>query len=124
MDVARIGFHFTPSDEELFQILGMKLRGEYEGGGVTEVDPYEKEPWLVFDKNEPTTFYVFTSLKKKSRSRMERKVGCGTWKMERSVEVVDWEENVIGFKKMLTFEEKKKNTENGRWIMHEYSLRD
>ncbi|XP_021911077.1 NAC domain-containing protein 55-like, partial [Carica papaya] len=124
MDVERIGFHFTPSDEELFQILAMELRGEYEVGAVIEADPYEKEPWLVFDKNEPTTFYVFTSLKKKSRSRMERKVGCGTWKMERSAEVVDWEENVIGFKKMLTFEEKKKNTENGRWIMHEYSLRD
>ncbi|XP_021887288.1 NAC domain-containing protein 19-like [Carica papaya] len=112
-----IGYHFTPSDEELLQILAIKLRGGYEilgGHAMKEIDVYQKEPWLVFDKDESEPFYVFTSLKKKSssRSRMDRKVGSGTWRMERSIDVVDQGDKVVGYKKMLTFEEEKKKKKN------------
>ncbi|XP_021892347.1 NAC domain-containing protein 91-like isoform X2 [Carica papaya] len=109
-----IGYRFTPSDEELLQILAIKLRGEYEilgGHAVKEIDVYQKEPWLVFDKDESEPFYV---KKNSSKSRMDRKFASGTWRMERSIDVVDQGDKVVGYKKMLTFEEKKKkkNSEN------------
>jgi hypothetical protein len=82
-----VGFRFAPDDEELLvDFLQKKVRGEpLPHDWVVEYDIYgDKEPWMIFDKTLKQIFFVFTKLKKKSKSRMDRVVGSGTWKIERT----------------------------------------
>jgi hypothetical protein len=52
-------------------------------------------------------FFVFSKLKKKSKSRKDRIVGCRNWKIERSEEIRDRDNKLIGFKKSFVFQYKK-----------------
>jgi hypothetical protein len=88
MEQMPVGFHFFPTEEELvFYYLQRKVNGEpLPPCVVVDCEIYgEKEPWNIFDHNSKESFYVFTKLKKKGKAgRVERAVGCGTWKGERS----------------------------------------
>ncbi|XP_059447597.1 NAC domain-containing protein 19-like [Corylus avellana] len=125
-----VGFRFLPKDEELLvDFLQKKVKGEpLPHDWVVECDIYgDKEPWMIFDKTLKQLFFVFTKLKKKSKSRMQRIVGSGTWKIEHTEAIHDSENKLIGFKKSFVFEYKKNKAKvvgNGHWIMHEFSLRD
>lgn len=126
-----VGFRFVPEDEELLvEFLLKKVKGEpLPHNLVGEYDIYgNEEPWRIFDKSSKQHFFVFTKLKKKSKSRMERAVGCGTWKIERTEAIRDGTNKVIGFKKSFVFEyknkDKAKGVDKGHWIMHEFSLQD
>jgi hypothetical protein len=125
------GFRFLPTVEEIFMFLRMKAKGEpLPHDEVGESDIYgNREPWVLFDPTVKKQFFVFTKLKKKSKSRMDRVAGCGTWKIEHTQEVRDHKTNkVIGLEKSFVFKytkNKAKGTDrNGHWIMKEFSLRD
>ncbi|XP_062169170.1 NAC transcription factor 32-like [Alnus glutinosa] len=120
-----VGFRFHPTDEELvFYYLERRVNGEpLPPNVVTDCEMYgDKEPWKIFDKDSNERFYVFTKLKRRSRGRIERAVGCGTWKGQNKKKIMDGDKHV-GYKKMLVFEAKEQEgTANGHWIMHEFSL--
>jgi hypothetical protein len=125
------GFRFLPTVEEIFMFLRMKAKGEpLPHDEVGESDIYgNREPWVLFDPTVKKQFFVFTKLKKKSKSRMDRVAGCGTWKIEHTQEVRDRKTNkVTGLEKSFVFKytkNKAKGTDrNGHWIMKEFSLRD
>jgi hypothetical protein len=91
-----VGFRFLPTVE----VNGERLPHD----AVAESDIYgDKEPWVIFNQNEKRQFFVFSKLKEKSKSRKDRIVGCGTWKIERTEEVRDRENKLIGFKKSFVF---------------------
>jgi hypothetical protein len=125
-----VGFRFYPTVEELFLFLGMKVNGErLPHSAIGESDIYgDKEPWKIFDKTQKEHFFVFTKLKKKSKSRIDRIAGCGTWKIDHTEKVHDRKNKLIGFKKSFVFEYKKNKAKAtagcGHWIMNEFSLRD
>lgn len=74
-----------------------------------EYDIYgDEEPWKIFNKTLKEYFFVFTKLKKKSKSWMERVVGCGTLKIKHTKTIHDGENKVIVFKKSFVFEYKNK----------------
>lgn len=125
MQGTHVGFRFVPTDEELlFYYLQRKVNGEsLPSDVVTDCNIYGgKEPWKIFDKNSNETFYVFSKLRKKSKLRIERTVGCGTWKGQNSTKIMDCEK-LVGSKEMFIFEAREKAMAvNGHWIMHEFSL--
>ncbi|XP_059461798.1 protein FEZ-like [Corylus avellana] len=97
-----VGFRFHPTVEEIFMFLRMKVNGEtLPHDEVGEFDIYgNREPWIIFDPTVKKQFFVFTKLKKKSKSRRDRVVGCGTWKIEHTQEIRDLKNNkLIGIKK-------------------------
>ncbi|XP_002525549.2 NAC domain-containing protein 41 [Ricinus communis] len=124
------GYRFQPSVEELINVfLRKKLNGEtLPHDTVFEVDLYgDKEPWMIFNKDLQQTFYVFTHLKNISGSRIKRTAGCGTWEGQKTDGVRDSMGQLIGFQKLLSFEVAEAHSSiargNGRWIMHEFSIR-
>lgn len=125
-----VGFRFLPTVEEIFMFLRMKVNGEQlPHDEVAESDIYgDKEPWVIFDQNEKRQFLVFSKLKKKSKPRKDRIVGCENWKIERTEEIRDLDNKLIGFKKSLVFQYKKNKAKGavakGHWIMNEFSLQD
>ncbi|KAJ7960396.1 NAC domain [Quillaja saponaria] len=131
-----IGYRFQPTDTEVIvHYLSKKVIGKQLPYAIQELDVYEKEPWLIFDKNSRETFYVFTKLKKKKKdSRADRVVGCGTWKGQNCKEIKDdQDDKVIGYNRAFVFQENKRKCSsefkgiaesNGHWIMHEFSLSD
>ncbi|GLT69148.1 hypothetical protein SLA2020_413240 [Shorea laevis] len=124
MQETPLGFRFRPTEEELvFYYLHRKVNGEpLPPNVVTDCEIYcDKEPWQIFDNNSNERFYVFTKLKRRSKARIERAVGCGTWKGQNKTEIMDGEKHV-GYKKLLVFEAKDAMATNGHWIMHEFSL--
>ncbi|XP_059461795.1 uncharacterized protein LOC132190762 [Corylus avellana] len=108
----------------------MKVKGRGIASEVGEFDIYgNREPWIIFDPTVKKQFFVFTKLKKKSKSRRDRVVGCGTWKNEHTQEVRDPKNNkLIGIKKSFVFKYTKNKANstdcNGHWIMKDFSLRD
>ena len=143
------GFHFAPMDEELItHYLKQKKPGEplSSCGPVIERNVYASEPWNIFsvhgdqweavntnDKSEKKraeyVIHVITPLKMASKIRVSRTAGSGTWKGQTKSKKIENQNNeVIGFKKMFTFEIKKKDAEidenNTHWIMYEYSLHE
>ncbi|ESR57680.1 hypothetical protein KPL70_009713 [Citrus sinensis] len=90
-----------------------------------------KELWQIWrqfgrlDLEYGEDLYFFTRLKKKSvnGSRIDHRVGTGTWQGEDVGKVVVSRNSrkKIGFKKRFRYE-KDKSPYNGCWIMHEYSL--
>ncbi|XVF65631.1 hypothetical protein PTKIN_Ptkin09bG0264600 [Pterospermum kingtungense] len=96
-------------------------------GALIEADIYGREPWKLFDKNAKESFWVLTKLKKKSKSRIERTVGCGCWLGRCTKEINSGSGLVLGFDKYFTFACKKHKPScqgHGQWTMHEYSLKD
>ncbi|KAI9095630.1 hypothetical protein K1719_026190 [Acacia pycnantha] len=135
------GWRFCPEDSELIKdylynkIMAQKLPFE---GIIVEYDLYGKEnPWEIwehFSEHVVKTvhsedLYVFTKVKRKNpQSRnAERKVGLGSWEGEahaKNITVNVTNSNhkiVIGFMKSFRFE-KSRTHQDGKWIMHEYSL--
>ncbi|CAK7327762.1 unnamed protein product [Dovyalis caffra] len=138
-----IGFRFLPSDRDLVihylykKIKGIPLPSDCT---VTFCDLYgHQEPWEIWDTfggsdNEDLLF--FTNLKKispipsrnlkkmkQSAPRTHRQVGssAGTWHDEGRNKRCEW----LGIQwlvKIFTYENPKSTTQNGAWMMHEYSL--
>ncbi|XVF37664.1 hypothetical protein REPUB_Repub20aG0029000 [Reevesia pubescens] len=127
------GYRFLPTKQEIFQFyLKPAINGEPLSCNIlTECEIYgeDKEPWKLFNKAVTNSFWVFTKLKKKNKSRIDRTAGCGCWHGRNIKEVKDESGNILGFDKYFSFTCKKRNTSsqdhaNGNWIMHEYSLRE
>ncbi|XP_010055621.2 NAC domain-containing protein 68-like [Eucalyptus grandis] len=124
-------FCFQPTDQELFSDYLMRRLNEEplpDPNLIRDCDVYGGgEPWKIFDKDRGGKFYVFTVLKKKNRSRVDRTAGSGSWKEEQSSDFKDLQGDVIGYKKLFTFKPKAGSSakadkaENGHWIMYEYS---
>ncbi|XP_059461794.1 NAC domain-containing protein JA2-like [Corylus avellana] len=111
-----VGFRFHPTIEEIFMFLRMKVKGEaLPHDEVGEFDIYgNREPWIIFDPTVKKQFFVFTKLKKKSKSRRDRVVGCSTWKNEHTQEVRDPKNNkLIGIKKSFVFKYTKNKAKGG-----------
>ena len=73
------------------------------------------------------TLYFFTQLKKVSPkgSRFNRKIGFSAWQGEdRAKHVLDvgFKDQILGFKKRFRYESRKNLEQNGRWIMHEFTI--
>lgn len=137
------GFRFTPTDEELvgFFLLNKVIMQPFQFDCyIEEKNIYADAPWNVFTDNQDwsklnvddsakkTQFYAFTKLKKNGKN-VVRSAGCGKWHGQTGPKPVknEYGNEIIGWKKMLTFELLKKNGEGaskleGHWIMHEYSL--
>ncbi|XP_048131629.1 NAC domain-containing protein 2-like [Rhodamnia argentea] len=125
------GLRFLPTDDELFfHYLMPRLRGEPlpDPNVVRDYDVYGGgDPWKIFGKDWDEKSYVFTMLKKKSKSRVDRTAGSGTWKGEQNYKIKGSQGEVIGYKKLFTFEPKANSSEeankadNGHWIMYEFS---
>lgn len=128
-----LGFRFKPTEEELIKFfLSKRVRGQpLTPNPILECDLYgQRSPWEIFDESanhhdDKNIWFCFTRLKKRSKKRVSRVAGSGTWHGEKSAkEIVDSKNNnnvVIGFKKTFTFKIKKKKTD---WIMHEFTLAD
>ncbi|XVE56802.1 hypothetical protein DITRI_Ditri04bG0039900 [Diplodiscus trichospermus] len=125
------GYRFTPTKTE---ILCSYLRPAINGKPLPsktlierEIYGENKEPWNVFRDNKRSCFWVFTKLVKKSKSRIDRTAGSGTWLGRNVKEVRDEHGQLLGFDKYFTFTCKKDESSqgrNGNWIMHEFSLID
>ncbi|XVF65629.1 hypothetical protein PTKIN_Ptkin09bG0264400 [Pterospermum kingtungense] len=123
------GYRFMPTKQE---IIWGYLRPAMNGapffrGALIEADIYGEEPWKLFDKNGKESFWVLTKLKKKSKSRIERTVGCGCWLGRCTKEINSESGLLLGFDKYFTFACKKHKPScqgHGQWTMHEYSLKD
>ncbi|XP_030538077.2 NAC domain-containing protein 2-like [Rhodamnia argentea] len=130
MPVRYRGLRFLPTDDELFfHYLMPRLHGEPlpDPDVVRDCDVYGGDPWKIFGKDRDEKSYVFTMLKKKSKSRVDRTTGSGTWKGEQSYKIKGSQGEVVGYKKLFTFEPKASSSaeadkaDNGHWIMYEYS---
>ncbi|OMO68729.1 No apical meristem (NAM) protein [Corchorus olitorius] len=126
-----IGFRFHPTKEEiLISYLRPAIKREPLPADVLmKIDIYgdKKEPWNLFDKDSSDTYWIFTTLKKKSGSRIDRVAGCGCWLNQSYKKIKNSGGKMLGFDKSFTFTCKNKcrgraNNINGNWIMHEYSL--
>ncbi|XWS73809.1 hypothetical protein CRYUN_Cryun02cG0161100 [Craigia yunnanensis] len=125
------GHRFCPTKTEILcSYLRPAINGELlPSNTLIERGIYgeNKEPWNVFDKDKQCSFWVFTKLKKKSKSRIDRTAGSGTWLGRSIKEVKDERGQFLGFDKYFTFTCKKNQSNRGRdgnWIMHEFSLSD
>ncbi|XWS73807.1 hypothetical protein CRYUN_Cryun02cG0160900 [Craigia yunnanensis] len=125
------GHRFCPTKTEILcTYLRPAINGEllpYNTLIEREIYGENKEPWNVFDKDKQCSFWVFTKLKKKSKSRIDRTAGSGTWLGRSIKEVKDERDQLLGFDKYFTFTCKKNQSNRGRdgnWIMHEFSLSD
>ncbi|XP_048135687.1 NAC domain-containing protein 2-like [Rhodamnia argentea] len=125
------GLRFLPTDDELFfDYLMRRLNRESlpDPDIVRDCDVYGGgDPWKIFGKDRDEKFYVFTMLKKKNKSRVDRTAGSGTWKGEQSYKIKGSHGEVVGYKKLFTFRSKTSSSaeadkaDNGHWIMYEYS---
>ncbi|XP_022754215.1 NAC domain-containing protein 78-like [Durio zibethinus] len=127
------GFRFRPTKKEILCFyLPRAISGEpliLPSDTLIEREIYgsNREPWNIFDKDHNASFWVFTKLKKKSKSRIDRIAGSGTWLARSTKEVKDEHGQLLGFEKYFTFICKKDQSSrgiNGNWIMHEFSLSD
>ncbi|XP_022754217.1 NAC domain-containing protein 68-like [Durio zibethinus] len=127
------GFRFRPTKKEILCFyLPQAISGEplvLPCNTLIEREIYgdNREPWNIFDKDHNDSFWVFSKLKKKSKSRIDRTAGSGTWLARSTKEVKDESGQLLGFEKYFTFIRKKDQSSrgiNGNWIMHEFSLSD
>ncbi|OMO60266.1 No apical meristem (NAM) protein [Corchorus capsularis] len=132
MSMAR-GVRFRPEEEEIFcHYLYPFINGDsipYEFGEIDIYGGENKEPWNLFKWNEDSpqteSFWVFTRLRKKSASKIDRIAGCGSWNQKgKRNEVRDSEGRLLGYEKYYIFKGKKDSDDplNLKWMMHEYSV--
>ncbi|XP_042981925.1 NAC domain-containing protein 30-like [Carya illinoinensis] len=146
MDLARIrtkdlvptGFRFRPTDEEL---VCCYLKNKIEGNSlpcdiIVECELYGvKEPWEIWatfggdhpddDQDLNRFLYLFTRLKNMANrgSRIQRRVGSGSWKGERKADRVRAHQSgkCVGLKKRFHYENQR-SMHHRRWLLDEYSL--
>ncbi|XP_022722149.1 NAC domain-containing protein 72-like [Durio zibethinus] len=124
------GFRFLPTKEEISVYhLRPAINGETLSCNILiegEIYGEKKVPWNLFNKDDNKSFWVFTKLKKKSKSSIDRTTGCGCWLGRNTKEVKNASGQLLGLDKYLTFtcKKDKSNQCNGNWIMHEFSLMD
>ncbi|XWS09278.1 hypothetical protein CRYUN_Cryun40dG0072200 [Craigia yunnanensis] len=127
------GFRFSPTDEELIEILNQKVSGNTTAAMapldfIVERNIYELEPqdlqWtqsVALNKNE--RYYY---CKRESDSR--EVTGRGWWKATSHVKTISADGPMVGYKRPLTFHRFKDNLRKRKdaiktdWIMHEYGL--
>ncbi|XP_059639557.1 NAC domain-containing protein 92-like [Cornus florida] len=137
MFIPPLGFRFVPTEDEILHYLRSKvMRESLPDGVILDINLYVNAPWDIFRKedqwrhtsNKEFVIYFFTKLKKiGNQKRAIRRAGCGTWVGKtKPEEIYNRQKQLIGIKKMLTFEVDVKNEcsimPRGHWIMHEYSL--
>ncbi|XVE81172.1 hypothetical protein DITRI_Ditri15bG0041400 [Diplodiscus trichospermus] len=125
------GFRFSPTDEELIDILNQKVSGNTATAPldfIVESNIYELEPkdlqWTqsVALNNNERYYYC----KRESDSREVS--GRGWWKATSHVKTISVDGRVVGYKRPLTFhrfrddQRKRKDAIKTDWIMHEYVL--
>ncbi|XP_022722317.1 NAC domain-containing protein 83-like [Durio zibethinus] len=124
-------FRFSPTDEELIEILNQKVSGNSAMtplNFIVERNIYEFEPqdlqWtqsLGLNKNEK---YYYCRRESDSREV----TGRGWWKATSHVKTISSNGRVVGCKRPLTFHKfrdnqtKRKDAIKTDWIMHEYGL--
>ncbi|OMO64990.1 No apical meristem (NAM) protein [Corchorus olitorius] len=143
------GFVFQPTEQ---QILKYYVRPAVETGCLpnfmTSCDLYTSEPWNLFDKNFAGYFWIYTPLKnkrivvsgehkeknprrKKKKEEQEinceyiqRRAGCGYWNGRTAPkEIRDSDGKFLGRYKYFTYKYNEDlSGNNGKWVMHEYSL--
>ncbi|XWS22205.1 hypothetical protein CRYUN_Cryun29cG0014200 [Craigia yunnanensis] len=125
------GYRFFPNKEEIFRCyLRPAINGEPLSSSIvveSEIYGENREPWNIFDKEARNSFWGFTKLKKKSKSRIDITAGCGRWLGRNSKELKNAGGQLLGFEKYFTFSCKKDKSisqNNGNWIMHEFSLNE
>ncbi|GMI80152.1 hypothetical protein HRI_001684500 [Hibiscus trionum] len=127
-----VGFRFNPTEVQLIECyLTKKVKGEpLPCDVICDCEIYggeDKDPWNIFGETSSKTFCIFSKLKKKGKGRrIDRTAGCSTWKGQRTDDVKDSKNNLIGFKKLFVFKVKGSKSNNGgkgHWLMHEFSLR-
>ena len=101
---------------------------------VKDCDLYSPhEPNLIWDLYggdqlmAGQALYFFTQLKKASPkgSRFNIKIGFDAWQGEdraKLVLAVGSEDQILGFKKRFRYESRENLEQNGRWIMHEFTI--
>ncbi|KAI6707253.1 hypothetical protein NL676_010215 [Syzygium grande] len=86
-------FSFQPTDEHLFFHYSLRRLNKEplpNPNVVHDCDVYGGgDPWNIFDKDKDEKFYVFSVLKKKNKSRVDRTAGSSTWKGKQSHEIKD-----------------------------------
>ncbi|KAE8730845.1 hypothetical protein F3Y22_tig00002866pilonHSYRG00039 [Hibiscus syriacus] len=124
------GYQFRPTIHDIFFVFLIPVvhKGDPLPSPFVCVEIYgeNKEPWNVFDTETRRSFWVFTKLRKKSKSRIDRTAGCGCWLARSTKEVLDKKGRVLGIHKYFTFTTKNDRTTNqgnGHWVMHEFSLK-
>lgn len=126
----------TPTDDELLQqFLYNKIHNKPLPNHITilEHDLFStaKNPWEIWEEfgtsysYREKDLYFFTTLKKKSAtsSRVVRTIGLGRWEGEdagKNIFAKD-KNQILGMKKRFRFE-KSDTSQDGGWILHEYSL--
>ncbi|NP_001313150.1 NAC domain-containing protein 83-like [Nicotiana tabacum] len=122
---------FRPSDTELIMQLMKFVAGKCLPTEelIVFADVYSKEPWhLIGDISSKKTHYFLTQLKKKkpTDARFNRTTGNGTWTQQnKGKKILDEDESlIIGFKRSLSYKNKKDSSLNGCWLMMEYFLAD
>ncbi|KAI4308318.1 hypothetical protein L6164_031405 [Bauhinia variegata] len=121
-----VGYRFRPTPEELIHhYLQKKVNGEalpFEA--VNDLDPFQSDPWKLFDEKSNEYFYVFTKMKVKDIAWKEKTVGSGTWVFLDCKEIRKDMDPIIGydreFKLVLTGD----GEAYGNWVMHQFSLLD
>ncbi|OMO70120.1 No apical meristem (NAM) protein [Corchorus olitorius] len=130
-----MGFRFRPTKEEIliYYLRPAIKREPLPGDVMMKIEIYgdRKEPWNLFDKDSSDTFWVFTMLKKKNDSMIDRVAGCGSWVNQGLCKKInDSGGKLLGFDKYFTFNCRNKccgrgnKNINGNWTMHEYSFAD
>ncbi|KAK9033190.1 hypothetical protein V6N11_018227 [Hibiscus sabdariffa] len=122
------GFRFLPTKEE---ILVSYLKPLCDGYMIhrdvmvpCNIYGADCEPWKIFDKDSDGSFWIFTKLNQRSKSRIDRTAGDGCWHGRRAYKVKNKDGELIGYDKYFTYSNKKQEKSNGHWIMHEFSLKD
>ncbi|KAF2297033.1 hypothetical protein GH714_015336 [Hevea brasiliensis] len=128
-EAMRVVLRFNPTDQELIQILDRKAsEQEMPLPFIVYANLYEHEPQdLEWNHsaalgNEERYYYC----KRENDSR--EVTGRGWWKATSHVKKVHVNENLVGYKRPLTFhryrdqERNRNNAIKTNWIMHEYSL--
>ncbi|KAM7471092.1 hypothetical protein LguiA_009275 [Lonicera macranthoides] len=136
-----LGFRFYPTDKEVIGMVGCLEEGKGEGllygigGEVIEADPFgEDEPWELFaryGKEKEKVVYFATTLKRKFHkgTKICRTVGRtrGSWATQNNFPVKNGNRrrnnNIIGWKRSLRYENKSNSSQTGQWLMTEFNLR-
>ncbi|KAL3717464.1 hypothetical protein ACJRO7_008966 [Eucalyptus globulus] len=117
MEGCPTGYRFHPSENDLlFHYLSKKVEGDSDA-----IPPFKPE---IFDADSQESFCVFTRLKI-IKSRVKRTAGSGIWSNGNKRTIVDSRGDTVGYNKLFTFKSLtgREKTKNGRWTMHEHSMK-
>ncbi|KAL4272427.1 hypothetical protein GQ457_13G018080 [Hibiscus cannabinus] len=118
-DHKSLKYLLTQKDLNLRQRRWMELLKDYD----LVIGYHPGEANVVADALNDS-FWIFTKLNQKSKSRIDRTAGDGCWHGRRAYEVKNKDGELIGYDKYFTYSNKKQEKSNGYWIMHEFSLKD